>query len=98
MNRVISDSNLNMLIVPLSDPETESLEGYLEEKVVGKKWEEEFVCVVGASRFKGFSLISYGRYDQAKFSDQEKGELEKKIALYGREWLKENTDFHPLTH
>jgi len=93
LNKNISKANLNLLIVPLSDPECESLEDYLFGKVLGTKCDDEFVCVVGSSKFGGFSLVSYGRYDQAEFSKQEKGVLEKEIAACGKEWLKANTNY-----
>lgn len=93
MNKVLSKSNINLLIIPLTDPETEALEDYLFGKVVGTKCDDEFVCVVGSSKFGSFSLVSYGRYDQAEFSEQEKVVLERKIADCGKEWLKANTNY-----
>lgn len=98
MSKTISKVNLNMLIVPLTDPQSESLEDYLGKMVVSDKSEEEFICVVGASYFGSFSVVSYGKYDQVEFSQQESAELEKKIVFYGRKWLSENTDLFLDVH
>ena len=93
MNRVISKSNINILILPLTDPACESLEDYLGGKVVGIKCDEEFVWVVGPNQQRQFSLVSYGRYDQAEFTNKEKLKLKEEIIFYGKEWLKNDTDY-----
>ena len=93
LNKNISKANLNLLIVPLSDPECESLEDQLFGKVVGDKSDDEYVCVIGSSKSSKFSLVSYGRYDQAEFSEQEKALLKKEIATCGKEWLKAHTNY-----
>ncbi|WP_438979158.1 hypothetical protein [Polynucleobacter sp.] len=93
MIKNISSTNVNMLIVPLTDHECDSLENCLIGQIVGSKNLEEFVCVVGSSKLGKFSLVSYGRYDQVEFSEQEKSVLNKEIAACSKEWLKANTNY-----
>ena len=44
---------------------------------------------------RGFSWLSYGRYDKVRFSDKEKNEIEELLLGYGRQWLR-NNDFEIL--
>jgi hypothetical protein len=104
MQKFVNETNINQIILPLSLEEAESLEAYLTETIALPRDKEEFVVVLGEDEMseaidghsmRGFSWLSYGRYDKARFSDEEKIEIEELLLGYGRQWLR-NNDFEIL--
>ena len=104
MQKFINDTNINQIILSLSPEEAESLEDYLTETIALPRDKEEFVVVLGVDEMneaidgypmRGFSWLSYGRYDKVRFSDKEKIEIEELLLSYGRQWLR-NNDFEIL--
>ena len=57
--------------------------------------EDEMSEAIDGHSMRGFSWLSYGRYDKARFSDEEKIEIEELLLGYGRQWLR-NNDFEIL--
>ena len=104
MQKFINDTNINQIILSLSPEEAESLEDYLTETIALPRDKEEFVVVLGVDEMndaidgypmRGFSWLSYGRYNKVRFSDKEKIEIEELLLSYGRQWLR-NNDFEIL--
>jgi hypothetical protein len=99
MKKFVNEMNVNLMILPLTPDQAGSLEDYLTEVIALPRDNEEFVVVLGEDEISkavdghslnGFSWLSYGRYDKARFSDKEKIEIEELLFDYGRQWLKNN--------
>lgn len=101
MKKFVNNTNINQIILPLTSDEAESLEDFLTESVALPRGKEEFVVVLGeddmseaidSGPIRGLSLISYGRYNKACFSEKEKNEIQELLVGFGRQWLR-NNDF-----
>ena len=104
MKKFVDEMNVNLMILPLTLDQAGSLEDYLTEVISLPRDEEEFVVVLGVDEMsegidgypmRGFSWLSYGRYNKAPFSDKEKIEIEELLLDSGRQWLR-NNDFEIL--
>jgi len=104
MKKFVNEMNVNLMILPLTPDQAVSLEDYLTEVIALPRDKEEFVVVLSEDEMSeavdgyslnGFSWLSYGRYDKARFSDKEKIEIRKLLFDYGRQWLR-NNDFEIL--
>lgn len=91
MQKFFAKENINLVIVPITLDQAESLENYLTEAVVLPRNEGEFVAVVYDYHHCGLSLVSYGRYDKTSINDEEKNLILALLEGYGREWMKSNS-------
>jgi len=99
MQKFISDTNFNLIIIPLTQDEAESREDYLTAAIALPRAKEEFVLVMSEDEMSeaidgyptsGFSFVSYGRYNKASLTDKEKVEIEELLLGYGRQWFRKN--------
>jgi hypothetical protein len=90
MQKAIDAENINLLVIPLSVFDSESLENFLNEKIVDKRDKDEFVVVLGNDELDFPTLVSYGLTETDRYNDTIRSEVEELIQIWGAQWMKDN--------
>ncbi len=90
MQKAIDAENINILIIPLSVFDSESLENFLNEKIVDKRDKDEFIVVLGNDELDFPTLVSYGLTETDRYNYTIRSEGEELIQSWGAQWMKDN--------
>lgn len=90
MKKIINEECINHLILPMTDEQALSLEGFLNEHVVEKRGKDEFVFVAGDDDLSCPTFLSYGLSEEDRYNLYERQAVEELIQIYGCQWMKNN--------
>lgn len=90
MKKKINQDCINMIITPLTENQSMSLEKHLHINVVEVRSKDEFVWVGQIPDVDGVNMISYGVNKADRFNKAKRDEIEAQLIAYGREWMRKN--------